>query len=165
MNVGSVKSYLKMGFSPSLQRASNLENSTYDLYTIPKDADSQNPDGRHFLFHISPCECLLLCSCPLLCSPTVCVIYKKSFFSLSLSCWTLSLCFPMPLQHTSFGRLPAHYITLHWLEKFMFISNFYCYKYIFYNFVIRNFLFSLSTQQAAFLACRQRWILTRYVLF
>lgn len=29
----------------SLQRASNLENSTYDLYTIPKDADSQNPDG------------------------------------------------------------------------------------------------------------------------
>lgn len=27
------------------QRASNLENSTYDLYTIPKDADSQNPDG------------------------------------------------------------------------------------------------------------------------
>lgn len=32
-----------------LQRASNLENSTYDLYTIPKDADSQNPDGRHSL--------------------------------------------------------------------------------------------------------------------
>ncbi|NWR95406.1 COPA protein, partial [Furnarius figulus] len=27
-------------------RASNLENSTYDLYTIPKDADSQNPDGK-----------------------------------------------------------------------------------------------------------------------
>ncbi|NXW77438.1 COPA protein, partial [Hirundo rustica] len=27
------------------QRASNLENSTYDLYTIPKDADSQNPDA------------------------------------------------------------------------------------------------------------------------
>eukprot|EP00069_Balaena_mysticetus_P009418 bmy_06316T0 len=26
-------------------RASNLENSTYDLYTIPKDADSQNPDA------------------------------------------------------------------------------------------------------------------------
>ncbi|NXH23106.1 COPA protein, partial [Bucco capensis] len=26
-------------------RASNLENSTYDLYTIPKEADSQNPDA------------------------------------------------------------------------------------------------------------------------
>uniref|UniRef100_A0A8C6YKD1 COPI coat complex subunit alpha n=1 Tax=Naja naja TaxID=35670 RepID=A0A8C6YKD1_NAJNA len=26
-------------------RPSNLENSTYDLYTIPKDADSQNPDA------------------------------------------------------------------------------------------------------------------------
>ncbi|XP_041036564.1 coatomer subunit alpha [Carcharodon carcharias] len=26
-------------------RASNLENSTYDLYTIPKDSDSQNPDA------------------------------------------------------------------------------------------------------------------------
>lgn len=78
-NVGSVKSYLKMGFSPSLQRASNLENSTYDLYTIPKDADSQNPDGRHFLFHINPSECLLLRSRALLPSPTPCVcgIYKK----------------------------------------------------------------------------------------
>ena len=74
MNVGSVKTYLKMGFSPCLQRASNLENSTYDLYTIPKDADSQNPDGTLFLFHINPSECLLLCSCPLLRSPTVCVI-------------------------------------------------------------------------------------------
>uniref|UniRef100_F6WKP1 Coatomer subunit alpha n=2 Tax=Macaca TaxID=9539 RepID=F6WKP1_MACMU len=30
-------------------RASNLENSTYDLYTIPKDADSQNPDGNLLL--------------------------------------------------------------------------------------------------------------------
>lgn len=148
-----------------LQRASNLENSTYDLYTIPKDADSQNPDGRHFLFHINPCEFLLLSPPPL--SNCVCVLYikKKSFISVSLSCWTLSPCFPMPLQHASFGRLPAHYITLYWLEKFMFIPNFYCYKYIFYNFVIRNFLFSLLTQQAAFLACQQRWILTRYVLF
>ncbi|ESN99870.1 hypothetical protein HELRODRAFT_101473 [Helobdella robusta] len=26
-------------------RAANLENSTYDLYTIPKDSDSQNPDA------------------------------------------------------------------------------------------------------------------------
>ncbi|ELV10581.1 Coatomer subunit alpha, partial [Tupaia chinensis] len=26
-------------------RASNLENSTYDLYTIPKDSDSQSPDA------------------------------------------------------------------------------------------------------------------------
>ena len=26
-------------------RASNLENSTYDLYTIPKDSDGQNPDA------------------------------------------------------------------------------------------------------------------------
>lgn len=26
-------------------RASNLENSTYDLYSIPKDSDSQNPDA------------------------------------------------------------------------------------------------------------------------
>lgn len=156
------------GFSSlSLQRASNLENSTYDLYTIPKDADSQNPDGRHFFFPINPCVGLLLCSCPLLCSPTVCmcVIYKTSFVSLSLSCWTLPLCFLMPLQHASFGRLPAHYITPHWLEKFMFIPNFYCSKYIFYNLVIRNFAFPLSTQQAAFLACQQRWILTRYGLF
>lgn len=23
-----------------------MENSTYDLYTIPKDSDSQNPDGN-----------------------------------------------------------------------------------------------------------------------
>ena len=28
-----------------LQRSSNVENSTYDLYTVPKDSDSQNPDG------------------------------------------------------------------------------------------------------------------------
>ena len=27
-------------------RASNVENSTYDLYAIPRDADSQNPDGK-----------------------------------------------------------------------------------------------------------------------
>ena len=27
------------------QRATNLENSTYDLYSIPKESDSQNPDG------------------------------------------------------------------------------------------------------------------------
>lgn len=26
-------------------RASNVENSTYDLYTVPKDSDSQNPDA------------------------------------------------------------------------------------------------------------------------
>ena len=26
-------------------RATNLENSTYDLYPIPKDSDSQNPDA------------------------------------------------------------------------------------------------------------------------
>lgn len=29
-----------------LQRATNLENSTYDLYSIPKESDSQNPDGK-----------------------------------------------------------------------------------------------------------------------
>lgn len=29
-----------------LQRATNLENSTYDLYSIPKESDSQNPDGN-----------------------------------------------------------------------------------------------------------------------
>jgi len=29
-----------------MQRASNVENSTYDLYTVPKDSDSQNPDGN-----------------------------------------------------------------------------------------------------------------------
>lgn len=33
-----------------LQRATNLENSTYDLYSIPKESDSQNPDGKYFLF-------------------------------------------------------------------------------------------------------------------
>ena len=26
-------------------RASNLENSTYDLYSIPKESDGQNPDS------------------------------------------------------------------------------------------------------------------------
>ena len=26
-------------------RTTNLENSVYDLYTIPKDSDSQNPDA------------------------------------------------------------------------------------------------------------------------
>lgn len=30
-----------------LQRATNLENSTYDLYSIPKESDSQNPDGKN----------------------------------------------------------------------------------------------------------------------
>lgn len=29
-----------------MQRATNLENSTYDLYSIPKESDSQNPDGK-----------------------------------------------------------------------------------------------------------------------
>lgn len=29
-----------------MQRATNLENSTYDLYSIPKESDSQNPDGN-----------------------------------------------------------------------------------------------------------------------
>lgn len=29
-----------------LQRASNAENSTYDLYALPKTSDSQNPDGK-----------------------------------------------------------------------------------------------------------------------
>lgn len=35
-----------------LQRATNLENSTYDLYSIPRESDSQNPDGNilSFLF-------------------------------------------------------------------------------------------------------------------
>lgn len=168
MNGRSLKSYLE-NFPPIfVQRASNLENSTYDLYTIPKDADSQNPDGKHFLISRYSSECLLLYSCLLLLllSPTVCVLYiKKLHFCKPPIGFFFSSCFPMSLQHTSFGRLPAYYITRHWLEKFMFIPNFYCYKYIFYNFVISNFPFSLSTQQAAFLACQQRWILTRYVLF
>lgn len=44
-------------FFPSfLQRASNLENSTYDLYTIPKDADSQNPDGKHVFTSVCVAE-------------------------------------------------------------------------------------------------------------
>jgi len=25
-----------------------VENSTYDLYSVPKDSDSQNPDGNYF---------------------------------------------------------------------------------------------------------------------
>ena len=29
-----------------VQRAANVENSTYDLYGVPKDSDSQNPDGQ-----------------------------------------------------------------------------------------------------------------------
>lgn len=33
----------------NLQRATNLENSTYDLYSIPKESDSQNPDGKKML--------------------------------------------------------------------------------------------------------------------
>ena len=32
-----------------LQRTSNVENSTYDLYAIPKDSDSKNPDGKVIL--------------------------------------------------------------------------------------------------------------------
>ena len=40
--------YFYLNYMPncfSLQRASNVENSTYDLYAIPKDSDSQNPDA------------------------------------------------------------------------------------------------------------------------
>lgn len=79
MNGHSLKSYLE-NFPPIfVQRASNLENSTYDLYTIPKDADSQNPDGKHFLISHYSSERLLLYSCLLLLllSPTVCVLYIK----------------------------------------------------------------------------------------
>lgn len=32
------------------QRATNLENSTYDLYSIPRESDSQNPDGNILSF-------------------------------------------------------------------------------------------------------------------
>ena len=32
-------------------RASNVENSTYDLYTIPKDTDSHSPDGKTDFCH------------------------------------------------------------------------------------------------------------------
>ena len=35
-----------------LQRTSNVENSTYDLYAIPKDSDSKNPDGKMNNFRI-----------------------------------------------------------------------------------------------------------------
>ena len=34
-----------MNCFPISQRTSNVENSTYDLYAIPKDSDSKNPDG------------------------------------------------------------------------------------------------------------------------
>lgn len=54
----------------SLQRASNLENSTYDLYTIPKDADSQNPDGGCSL---SPPLCFQLSS------PISSLLFKFSY--------------------------------------------------------------------------------------
>lgn len=58
----------------SLQRATNLENSTYDLYSIPKESDSQNPDGKetpHFVILCGLIECsnilcllwVLLCMC------------------------------------------------------------------------------------------------------
>lgn len=47
---------LRLGFPMFLliylclfQRATNLENSTYDLYSIPKESDSQNPDGKQRL--------------------------------------------------------------------------------------------------------------------
>ena len=38
--------YVKKCLS-SLQRTSNVENSTYDLYAIPKNSDSKNPDGEY----------------------------------------------------------------------------------------------------------------------
>lgn len=38
--------FILMFFFTSFKRATNLENSTYDLYTIPKESDSQNPDGK-----------------------------------------------------------------------------------------------------------------------
>ena len=35
-----------------------MENSTYDLYTVPKDSDSQNPDGKLLIviYYCSHCE-------------------------------------------------------------------------------------------------------------
>lgn len=74
----------------SLQRASNLENSTYDLYTIPKDADSQNPDGGCSL---SPPLCFQLSS------PISSLLFKffishpqtvaTSLMSVGRCCWQL----------------------------------------------------------------------------
>lgn len=44
-----------------LQRATNLENSTYDLYSIPKESDSQNPDGKKDAYYSRLfCFCILL---------------------------------------------------------------------------------------------------------
>ncbi|XP_032833195.1 coatomer subunit alpha [Petromyzon marinus] len=48
---GSKNPVFSMSYNPAenavllCTRASNLENSTYDLYSIPKDSDSQNPDA------------------------------------------------------------------------------------------------------------------------
>ena len=37
-----------------------VENSTYDLYTIPKDSDSQNPDGKSSnRLHIISVKCMV----------------------------------------------------------------------------------------------------------
>ena len=33
-------------FFSFFQRTSNVDNSTYDLYQVPKDSDSSNPDGK-----------------------------------------------------------------------------------------------------------------------
>ena len=48
---GSRSPVYSMSFNPAensvllCTRTSNLENSTYDLYSIPKDSDGQNPDA------------------------------------------------------------------------------------------------------------------------
>ena len=48
---GSRSPVYSMSYNPAenavilCTRTTNLENSVYDLYTIPKDSDSQNPDA------------------------------------------------------------------------------------------------------------------------
>lgn len=142
-----------------LQRASNLENSTYDLYAIPKDADSQNPDGRHFLFHIHPCECLLLCDCPILRPPTVCVLYiKKLHFSKPLSLDSVSQCPCSTHRLAGFLLTISHYTDL---KNSCSSQTFTATNIYFIILLLGTFPFSLSAQQAAFLARQQRWILIR----
>lgn len=46
-----------------------MENSTYDLYSIPKDTDSQNPDGELPLFIYVYCAVSNFNTCPIVTAP------------------------------------------------------------------------------------------------
>ena len=63
-----------------LQRTSNVENSTYDLYAIPKDSDSKNPDGK-VIFRFDFTEYLVPSRDGVLILVLVLVLTRVLFFS------------------------------------------------------------------------------------